>query len=760
MLRFIAILFCLSWCAEALHAQSAVTGVRLRAALNATSSGAAKVADREVGVFLQGDVIALRAAVAQAGGAVNTVAGDILTARVPLHAVGRLVESPALRRITLGTAVKRRNDRAATHVGVDLVHAGAAPLPQGYTGEGVIVGVIDSGIDWRHRDFRDRTDPNRSRVLAIWDQTDSEGRTPGFSYGTEWTQEDIEQDLRDASDLVRHTDLDGHGTHVIGTAASNGAATGSYKGMAPDADLIMVGLDFNSSTAVVDGVSYIFQKAEALGKPVVINASLGSHMVPHDGSSLDAQALDNLMGDTPGRFFVAAAGNEGSDFIHWGGFSASATPTWTYYAPHPDQAYDIGDAVSELEAGLYGVVQGALPSTVELRIGADSTGFGVADVDPMTVAAVAPGDWFTLQDAIDAGDDGVYVELLYRDFSVAGEAIVYASPLSDRLTEFFVEIYDRVDGANLLGDEPRIAQADLWRFMVRGRGQVHVWSEGTLSIPNPADLGLTPDDQFRAHDNAYTVGSPATGRNVFAVGAFTNVRNYVLGDGTPVNSRDQEGDLAPFSSMGPTLDGRLKPEIVAPGHNVISALSTGVGTPEPAVAGGVHFASSGTSMASPVVAGAVALYLQRFPEATPSQIREVLIATAKQDGFTSGQGPLPNQHWGHGKLDLFAALTTADSPVANEDLRELPEQVQLFANYPNPFNPTTTFRYALPEAQAVTLEVFNALGQRVRTLVDDAVQPAGRHRVSFDAGELSSGLYLYRLATTSETLTRTMLLLK
>jgi len=187
----------------------------------------------------------------------------------------------------------------------------------GNTGKGVIVGIVDTGIDWCHPDFVDPS-TGRSRILYLWDQTMSpiygEHSPLGF-YGVEYGNADINAALGMCNhSLVRSVDTDGHGTHVAGIAAGNGTASGGlYRGMAPEADIIVVKSD-GSDPKLIDGVDYVFQKAAALGKPAVVNLSWGGHLDPHDGTSFLDTVLDYLSGS--GRILVASAGNEGGDNIH------------------------------------------------------------------------------------------------------------------------------------------------------------------------------------------------------------------------------------------------------------------------------------------------------------------------------------------------------------------------------------------------------------------------------------------------------------
>lgn len=196
----------------------------------------------------------------------------------------------------------------------------------GLTGKGIIIGIIDTGIDYYHPDFIDQN--NESRILFIWDQS-LEGTPPeGFSHGAQFTQEQITEAIsegsrNDAFKKVPHQDIRGHGTHVAGIAAGNGrASNGQYRGVAPDAQLIVVKLgqpDYEgypiNSIDIMFGMKYLITKAEELGVPISINISVGSPFGAHDGSSL----FEIFMQEMAMRWktsICVGVGNEGAKGLH------------------------------------------------------------------------------------------------------------------------------------------------------------------------------------------------------------------------------------------------------------------------------------------------------------------------------------------------------------------------------------------------------------------------------------------------------------
>jgi hypothetical protein len=191
-------------------------------------------------------------------------------------------------------------------INADDVHAATQPPypPGSSTGAGVVVGIVDTGIDYNHGDFKNGS---TSRITRIWDQTDGAGpAASGFGYGSEWTQAQIE------AGTARERDNDGHGTHVTGIAAGNGSASGYvYTGTAPEAEIMFVKTDFLEDS-IIDAVSWV--QVRAGSKPSVVNLSLGSQFGPHDGTGDLDLAMNALSG--PGAIIVAAAGNDRDSDIH------------------------------------------------------------------------------------------------------------------------------------------------------------------------------------------------------------------------------------------------------------------------------------------------------------------------------------------------------------------------------------------------------------------------------------------------------------
>ena len=239
------------------------------------------------------------------GAKVNSrISETLVTADMPLSAIEPVSNLDEVVSVSVGTEAKLLMDNARKLLGVDECHQ-MTENNGPYTGKGVVIGIVDNGFQYDHVDFLN-ADKSDTRIKRVWDQHGTGNAPEGFGYGAEYK---TTAEIRAAKyDLTSGF----HATHVSGIASGSDKST-PYYGVAPDADLVFV--SFKSTNAqIVDGIKYVFDYAKSVGKPAVVNISLGSHMGPHDGSSDTDLSFANLVG--PGRIIVGAAGNEGLDKLH------------------------------------------------------------------------------------------------------------------------------------------------------------------------------------------------------------------------------------------------------------------------------------------------------------------------------------------------------------------------------------------------------------------------------------------------------------
>ena len=638
---------------------------------------------------------------------VRTVtSAGIMTAALPLAHLNAVAALADVTRISAAKRVKMHNDR--TNGLVDGAYSYGLNNDRTNLGEGVVVGVIDSGLDWTHEDFID-DDTGKSRIVHYWDQSDrSNQETPyDFGYGRAYDAADFDAYLAGDESAVDSSakDTDGHGTHVTGTAAGDGSASeGTYQGGAPAADIVFVKFDFdgdrNSTAAIIDGIDFIFQKAAELGKPAVINMSLGSDFGPHDGSSLEERGIDALTG--PGKVVVVAAGNPGSN--NW-----SEQLAWGY-AMHGSGTMGADPVTFEFPAGMATPAEGestyvffdawyAGSESCRVRITTPSGAQYPSSFSGRNKRTWVTGSGYT---GFDTGEGAVLV-------GNGGDQLGWDSVNGDH--ELYIEISD------YFGTQPA---AGTWTIEIvpvsATTGAYHSWHGVSSNVvkawraQTPAERSPTPRFGGREPDNAYTIGNPASATDVLAVAAYQsrNEWQYVYGtnntcdgvsEGTqsygvaPINYYDPYGlgQLAYFSGRGPRRDEVVKPDIAAPGVGIISAFSSHARALEEGdkctdywAGGYYHYGTNrvlpgeqytvlqGTSMACPAATGAVALLLEDKPDLTAAQLRELFSTTARADDAvslfefapdTSGTDTdatpaTPNGDWGYGKLDVDDSLAT------------------------------------------------------------------------------------------------------
>lgn len=243
----------------------------------------------QVHVFIDCDPNAGLEDLEQHGVRIHQTHGSIRTALVPLNRLELVARHPAVRRVHPSRQLKSTMD-----VAPGKVHLPAFTNRTGLHGRGVIIGIIDHGIDTAHPAFA-------GRILRIWDQTLPGSGVPEGPYGVELLPPDLGRSADDEN---------GHGTHVAGIAVGNHDA---YGGVASEAELIVVKTTF-SNTHIVDAMLYIFRVAAEMGRPAVANMSLGGQFDPHDGTDPLSRMIDSKSG--PGRIVCCAAGNDGQHDIH------------------------------------------------------------------------------------------------------------------------------------------------------------------------------------------------------------------------------------------------------------------------------------------------------------------------------------------------------------------------------------------------------------------------------------------------------------
>lgn len=555
------------------------------------------------------------------GGTAGQPIGDILPVRAAPAALAELAGRPEVIRLEVGPPKRPLLDLSRPAVRADEVEAGIG-LPLPIDGSGVIAALVDTGLDYTHPDFLSPT--GRTRVQRLWDQGFGSCAgcepPPGFDVGVVCERDSLVRGRCNSPDFI------GHGTHVAATMAGSGE---TYRGMAPGADLMGVAsIDFG---LLVESVAWLFGQAESEGKPMVINLSLGGHYGPHDGTSLESQALSELTG--PGRIIMASAGNEGSDFIHLGydpagatgktlfrvfdGFDSSTALFTIWLQPDADLSFAIGvqDAAGEVAETNLVPADGGYQS---FQLADGATGLGRVQIQPAGMA--------------DPDNGKLQVDILVEPEAAAFDG--------------------NPDGY-------------IWYIKASGQGAFDAWSAASGFVTPPARFSPSDEGGLVPGDNAKSVGMPAAAVGVIAVASWATRSSWADIDGQQINHLETHPDeISFFSSRGPSADPDRtgpKPFITAPGEYIVAALSNSSGALEQGTkidedengANG-HVAMRGTSMSCPHAVGIVALLLQVDPTLDPDGVRAILARTAVTDAHTTAEQPNPT--WGYGKIDAWEAV--------------------------------------------------------------------------------------------------------
>ncbi len=529
-------------------------------------------------------------------------------------------------------------DSAVFRHKINLIHQGVS-LDTSYTGKGVIVGIVDEGIDFNHPDFK--LSNGKTRVLRYWDHTTNNGAIPeGYGYGIVWDKTQI--DNGQCTSLETGT---AHGTTVSGMAVGNGRANNTNKGVAPEADIIVVETDFglpNWTLTIADACDYIFKVADSLGKPAVINLSLGTYLGSHDGKDPAAEFIDQLLSEKEGRIVVCAAGNSGDQGKYHvrGNLSQDTTFVWCKNNPMNTVAGTnkiIFDLWADTVTNFFYSFGANLPApTFELR---GQTNF---------------------RNIYDNLNQVPVYDTIYNQF---GDRIACIETYTEIVgSNFHAQILFRtIDSLNYL-----------FQFKTFGTGIYDIWGGAWLGFSDfeteIPDVSIYQDiAHYNAPDTLQTiVSSWNCSDKVISVGNIRNRSSHIDKNGNTYlpSNYVQVGTLEPTSSKGPSRHGIIKPDIVASGGISLTAgpmwfLSNPANNPS-IDQGGFHVRNGGTSMASPVVAGIAALYLQKCSKATFQDFKDDLLNTANT---TASTGITPNVAYGNGIVNGQETILQKHRPV-------------------------------------------------------------------------------------------------
>jgi subtilisin family serine protease len=522
-------------------------------------------------------------------------------------------------------------DTAIVRHKINLVHQGLG-LDTSYTGKGVVVGIVDQGIDFNHPDFKSSN--GKTRVLRYWDHTVNAISPPQpYGYGTVWDSTAINNGTCTSLETIS-----AHGTSVSGMAVGNARANSKNKGAAPEADIIVVETDFNLpnwTLSIADACDYIFKVADSLGKPAVINLSLGAYLGSHDGRDPASEYIDSLLDASSGRIVVCAAGNSGNrGKYHVTGIVDQDT-SFVWCKNNPGNTYIGTNKI------LFDLWTDTSETNFSFAYGADlpAPSYGLRGRTTFQ-SLTANMEQLPLYDTIyNAAGNRIACIETYREF---------VGPNFHMQT-----LFTQIDSLNYL-----------FRFETVGNGKYDIWGGAWQQLSDfetvvPAVAAWPTIANYHMPDSLQTiVSSWNCSEKVISVGNITNRNSYIdKNNVTQTATSNPIGQLSPTSSKGPNRLGAMKPDVAASGD-----ISFGSGPlwylSNPANnsnidQGGFHIKNGGTSMASPVVAGSAALYLQKCKGLTYQDFKSDLQLASLADAQT---GITPNFGYGYGKLNTHALI--------------------------------------------------------------------------------------------------------
>ena len=550
------------------------------------------------------------------------------------------------------------NDTVRLTRNVEQVHAGTGGLQTPYLGDNVIMGFIDQGIELNHPDFKDAN--GKTRILRLWDQTvNPVGKIFNYyGYGQLWDSTAIN------AGLCTQTTPSPHGTHVSGIAAGNGLSCGKNKGMAPNSKIVMVNTDLNAvnwSLTAVDACDYIFKYADSLGLPAVVNISIGVYWGGHDGQDPATIMVEDLLDEKPGRIVVTAAGNAGD----WGiGHVKGTVTTDTTFVWLKNNG-----STSMANKLLFDLWADSTSGNFDFALGADKPsptyGFRGRTNFKNTFSNL----------------NNVTYDTIWNGTNRIGTFQIWSEIVDNALhLQLFVGKLD--------------SSTYKLRIMTKGSGSYDLWSMyasnmNTFESVIPASTVVPEIINYQMPDNLQSIVSGfQCSPKIITVGNIRNRLQHINKNGVPAGpaSMNTPGNIASNSSKGPTRKQVQKPDISANGELVVSAGTLSY-LSNPLKASSVdqdlwHFRNSGTSMASPVVAGIAVLYLQKCPKASYSDFKKELINTATKTSFT---GIVPNYSYGYGHPNALALLLGSKNIpiVGNPGICSVPVDLNFSTNFSN-----------------------------------------------------------------------------
>ena len=687
----------------------------------------AVTADVQVRAFVAFSGDEERALLENKGCTVLAESGGVLIVDIPIRRVMELASDSRIERIEAEPAGEIQLDSVSLQVDANPVYMGRG-LPQAFTGEGVVAGIVDVGFDFSHPTFW--SSDGTLRVSRFWDML---ARKSSYRYGgAVYENQSSIKKISHSRDAIYLN----HGTHVLGIEAGSGVDS-NYCGLAPGADICAVACYVDDDAAwLADSISenlrnetnkalafkYIFDYASSVNKPCVVNFSISSSSTFFENSRLGLRFMESLTG--AGRILVCAAGNSGNAYRH--------------VQKPPYNALRFGTAFY-------------------LSNSRSSTFY-------MSIRRGKPVEWrlSVYRNMYDATCDTTFVlpASLFRSTGTQQTATLSFNEGRDTLSLLdytFVSPYNTADTIDyiILTGLPLTQYASYTEYPVyalwtpdKSGERIDIFQHNFPTYTQMlAEAGLGVEYT----DRNYSVSMQSESEKFISVGASAHRLTYTsLAGGRYQTAADSVYTMhASWSSMGPGLNERLAPDVVAPGMHIVSASNSCLLQRSDVSRPGVKdimahsdyngkqydwIQMSGTSMSSPVVAGVIALWLEADPTLTPEGVRTLLASTSRHIDPDLSDSDYPNTVYGYGEIDAYRGLL---SLLKLDGVKDLPYYQPRGANF---------------ELRDRTLQV--AFSSQPRSAVLSVYSVDGRlvMHSSYSGGEidlsnLSAGIYAVSIKT-------------
>lgn len=601
------------------------------------------------------------------GVVINCEFDGFVTAQIPVSILALVSKISGVKDVEISKVMDLCTDSTlrVTHAG-QVINGLQNELPQNYDGRGVIMGIIDCGFDYRHSAFKSAQDPTKTRIVRVYDPQNTTGHK--VILGNDTLKGSVFMGAQ--IDTMTTDERSTHGTHTASIAA--GRHMNGYGGMAPASDIVLCSSrTLNSGiseTEVANCIKYIYSYADSVGKPCVISVSVSTSAGAHDGYDYLTRAIKQLVG--PGRIFVIAAGNNGSQAYYVHGPATkkkSINILIDCSCYNADDNYFYSNVIQESwirPAGTRPIMKYHI-------------------LDKRTNKIVWESREVTANSTFTTNDVGEFFE---PDPTVNNTGYLKASiSMSVQNSKFVVasSIYNLKSKSYYIdGDGKRISNyrigmsisprffdtcyVDTWMGTGVGRyGRMTAPVFIDSIQPEGDPITVQMDGFYAIPDNSSSIGTYAVSDSVISVGSFAARNSYfslnrdslVLEPWVAVGSINSSSS---YQSPGAGPTGKHLPTVTAPGYHVIAAGSRYSYFNSPIRSelvirddeGSCWGIMSGTSMAAPAVAGIIAQWLQVNPYLSPSQIKNVIAQSAIKDEFTNATvrfGP-------NGKIDAMAGI--------------------------------------------------------------------------------------------------------